>query len=480
MKKISHYALISAFLLLSVHAQAQNALGTHVRGTNDPMFTAQEMIGRPTDTSITVNASATKNLDVYYEYGTKSGVYTGKTDVTPFRANEGVNVLIDKLKPNTQYFYRMRYREAGATTPYIARAEHSFYTQRSPGSTYSFVVTFDDHLDDNADDETFKLTMKNMAAEKPDFFISLGDNFFTDKLNPVTAEAVEDRVQLLRSYYNLLNHSTSMFLALGGHEGENPGRLNGTPNNLAVWDTNFRKKYIPNPEPNGFYTSTGKPEPFMGLRQSNYAWTWGDALFVVLDPYWNKSVSPEKGSGDWGMTLGREQYDWLKRTLETSKAKYKFVFAHSLIGGLRTVGGGARGGVEGVKFLEMGGHNYDGTWAWDEMRPGWPKPIHNVLADNKATIYFHGHDHTYVKQELDGVIYQTGPQPSASNTELNDRAKIYNYTQGTILGGTGFMKVTVSPENVKVEYISTWLPNKETPARKNTMLLDSYTLKPRT
>ena len=43
----------------------------------------------------------------------------------------------------------------------------------------------------------------------------------------------------------------------------------------------------------------------------------------------------------------------------------------------------------------------------------------------------------YVKQELDGVIYQTGPHPSARNTELNDRAKVYNYESGTILGGTG-------------------------------------------
>ncbi len=478
MNQARNYGIAIVLALLSTGLHAQNGLGTHVRATNDPLFVAQEMIGRPTDTAITVNAAARKNLEVYYEYGTKTGAYTGKTDITLFKANEGVNVLIDKLKPNTQYFYRMRYREPGATT-FSARPEYSFYTQRTSGSTFSFVVTFDDHLDDNTSDETFKLTMQNIAKEKPDFYISLGDNFFTDKLRPPTAEAVEDRVQLLRSYYNLMNHSTSMFLALGGHEGENPGHLDGTPNNLAVWDTIYRKKYIPNPEPNSFYTSSGKPEPFMGLRQANYAWTWGDALFVVLDPYWNKSVPPEQGKGDWGMTLGREQYDWLKKTLETSKAKYKFVFAHSLIGGQKTSGGGSRGGVEGVKFLEMGGYNYDGTWGWDTARPGWPKPIHNVLADTKTTIYFKGHDHTYVKQELDGVIYQTGPQPSAGNTELNDRAKVYNYSQGTILGGTGYARVTVSPDNVKVEYVETWLPSKENASRKNGMVIDSYTLKPR-
>jgi len=472
------YGIIGAVLVTAVLAWAQAELGTHTRATNDPVFIAEEMLGRPTDTTITVNASAAKDLEVYYEYGTRPGTYTGKTAVTKFPAHEGVNVLLDNLKSNTQYYYRMQYREAGAKA-YMARAEHSFWTHRPPGSTYTFAVQFDPHLDDNTDDATYKLSLQNMAKEKPDFLIDLGDNFFTDKLRPPTAAGVESRVQLMRSYYNIVNHSTTMFLALGGHEGEAPKNYDGTANNLAVWDTIYRKKYIPNPEPNGFYTSTGKAEPFMGLREANYSWEWGDAVFIILDPYWNRSVPPEQGTGDWGMTLGKEQYDWLKKTLETTKAKYKFVFSHSLIGGMKTSGGGSRGGIEGAKFLEMGGYNYDGTYAWDKMRPGWELPIHQLFAKNKGTIYFHGHDHTYVKQDLDGVVYQAGPQPSARNTELNDRAEVYKYTHGTILGGTGYIRVTVSPENVKVEYVETWLPEKETAKQKNGMIADSYIIKPR-
>ena len=34
----------------------------------------------------------------------------------------------------------------------------------------------------------------------------------------------------------------------------------------------------------------------------------------------------------WALTLGDAQYHWFKRTLETSKAKYKFVFAHHVMG----------------------------------------------------------------------------------------------------------------------------------------------------
>lgn len=476
MRRRNYYAIIAALAITSAGSYGQAELGEHVRATNDPLFTAEEMVGRPTDTTVTINAVATKNLDVYYEYGTKAGAYTGKSAVTKFPAKEGVNVLLDKLQPNTRYFYRMRYRETGAKD-FSMRPEHSFMTQRKPGSTYTFTVQFDDHLDDNTDDKTFELSEKTMAAERPDFVVDLGDNFFTDKLRPPTKDGVEYRVQLMRSYYNLVNHSTAMFLALGGHEGEKPQYLNGTPDNLAVWDTVMRKKYIPNPEPNGFYTSTGKEEPFMGLREANYAWTWGDALFIVLDPYWNRPVPPEQATNGWALTLGREQYDWLKKTLETSNAKYKFVFSHHLIGGFQTEGGGARGGIEAAKYLEMGGYNYDDTWAWDKMRPGWPMPIHQLFVKNNVTVYFHGHDHTYVKQDLDGVVYQSGPQPSARNTVLNDRAKVYRYTHGTILGYTGYIRVTVSPEDTKVEYVTTWLPGKDT-EHKNGWIADSYTIRP--
>ena len=54
----------------------------------------------------------------------------------------------------------------------------------------------------------------------------------------------------------------------------------------------------------------------------------GDALFVVLDPYWYTTTKPHHGgvgvgSGDrWDRTLGREQYDWLRDTLASSSAGY--------------------------------------------------------------------------------------------------------------------------------------------------------------
>ncbi len=441
-------------------------------------FSGKELLGRVTNNSVTVNMAANKDLEVYFEYGTSSGVYTAKTAATLFPGGTPFEVVLDKLQPNTRYYYRMQYRESGAAA-FIVRDEHTFQTQRPRGSTFTFVLQFDPHMDENSDAETYKLTMQNALADKADFMIDLGDTFMSDKIPQVTAPAVLNRVILLRSFYDLLCHSTPLFLTLGNHEGEWGRNLNGTSQNVAVWDTNYRKQYFPNPIPDGFFGGDTRQFQYTGQRQAYYSWGWGDALFVVLDPYWNQPAAPEQ-SGDWSLTLGREQYDWLKNTLESSTATYKFVFAHNLVGGINPNGlGPMRGGVEAAKFLEWGGYNLDGSWGFDRARPGWPMPIHQLLVANNVTAFFHGHDHLYAKQDLDGIVYQEGPQPSAKNTNLGSRGTDYGYVKGTILGGAGYMRIQVSPANVKAEYVQTWTPANANASRTNGMVADSYTISAR-
>ena len=93
---------------------------------------------------------------------------------------------------------------------------------------------------------------------------------------------------------------------------------------------------------------------------------------------------------------------------------------------------------------------------------------------------FHGHDHVYAKQDLDGLVYQEVPQPSASNTNLGTRGRDYNYVNGTVLGATGFLRVSVSPTDVKVDYVRTWIPSKENAQQRNGDLGDSYRLAAKT
>jgi hypothetical protein len=92
-----------------------------------------------------------------------------------------------------------------------------------------------------------------------------------------------------------------------------------------------------------------------------------------------------------------------------------------------------------------------------------------------VTVFFHGHDHFYGKQDKDGIVYQEVPQPSNRNI-TNISAKDYGYVSGTLLPGRGYLLVTVSNSAAKVEYIKTLLPAEEGPNGKNGDIAASYTI----
>jgi len=225
--------------------------------------------------------------------------------------------------------------------------------------------------------------------------------------------------------------------------------------------------YFPNPFPDSFYSGNSNAENFVGLRENYYSWQWGNALFIVLDPYWYTQTKP-----DWGWTLGEDQYNWFKNTITNSAAKFKFVFCHQLVGGNDNQG---RGGTEFAHLWEMGGRNADSSWGFDAHRPGWEKPIHSLMDENNASIFFHGHDHFFGKQEKDGIIYQEVPQPSCKNI-TNISATQYGYVNGVFMPNRGYILVTVTDSTAKVDYIRTFLSNEESENHHNGEVAYSYTV----
>ena len=239
----------------------------------------------------------------------------------------------------------------------------------------------------------------------------------------------------------------------------------------SAWSANLRKELLPNPSPNGFYTGNSQPQQHIGLLEDYYAWEWGDGLFVTLDPFW--FTQRTRGKGDnWNWTLGKTQYDWLARTLANSKSKYKFIFLHHLVGGFDH---SQRGGKGAAAFFEWGGRNWDGQSEFAVKRPGWAKPIHELLVQHGVSIVFHGHDHLFAKEELDGITYQCVPQPSHSRGGTKTAAE-YGYKEGVILGSSGHIRVTVSPVAAKVDYVKSILPGAESNGRKNGMTAHSYNI----
>ncbi|MFP6829458.1 MAG: hypothetical protein VCC36_10570 [Gammaproteobacteria bacterium] len=80
-------------------------------------------------------------------------------------------------------------------------------------------------------------------------------------------------------------------------------------------------------------------------------------------------------------------------------------------------------------------------------------PIHQLLVAHNATIYFHGHDHLYVKQDLDGIVYQEGPVPARGGLYDATNSAKNNYSHGTVVGGSGYLRVRVSPDDVTVDFV---------------------------
>jgi hypothetical protein len=430
------------------------------------------ILGRPTDNSITFNLLAKKYLDFYIEYGTSSGKYDFKTANFSSKYPDPVESKINNLNTNQRYYYRIQFRE-NSNQSYLSSSEYFFQTQRAKGSKFTFTIEADPHLyDKKGSSGLMKINMQNQAQDSADFMLDLGDTFGDDH-NPTTitdAQLQQLHVNTLQ-FFGILCNSSPLFLCLGNHEGESGYYLLQTPpNNLAVYATKWRQKYYPNPIPDGFYTGNDEEEPYgIGKPQNYYAFEWGDALFVIMDVY-RYYTANEKPTG-WDWTIGKKQYDWFKTTLESSKSKYKFVFAH------HTLGQG-RGAATTVMLSEWGGwkDTKKSKYEFDIQRPGWGKPIHQLMVDNKVNVFFQGHDHLFAKEIVDGMVYQEVPIPCDSTYEIGMLANADAYT-GLNLDGAGYMRVTVSTEEAKVEYIKSYLPKDETDSLKNRMLGNSYSVK---
>lgn len=417
-------------------------------------YNGEVVLGAPTDSSISVSIMSVPNSKVSVSYGvSKDNLNLNSSEVTT--SSDGLAVIaLTGLTKNSRYYYKINFANGTKSDVY------TFITQRISGSTFTFGVQGDSHperLNQMFSPDLYKINMQNVSGTIPDFYFALGDDFSIERLftsNTVNLPNVEAVYKYQRPFLGMVGCNSSVFLVNGNHEQAAKYLLNGTANNAAVYAANSRKKFFPLPEPSGFYSGDTEPVNFVGYLKDYYAFEWGDALFVTIDPYWHSDNAVDNIAGTstsnkdtWNATLGATQYNWLKQTLENSKAKYKFVFAHH-------VNGTGRGGVECANLYEWGGYSTNGQYDFTTKRSGWFAPLHQLFVKNKVTIFFQGHDHIFAKQSLDGVIYQSCPNP-ADNTYTAFNSD--SYLSGDKLPNSGFVKVTVSSTGVKVDYVKAFL-----------------------
>jgi len=440
------------------------------------VFEGNILLAAPTDTSIKMLVLTPRSGSIAVAYQSNLAMQDLQWPAGMVTPNVPKEIVLTGLKPNTRYTYKLSMQTATGT---LTSAVYTFSTAKPSGSSFTFTLQADSHLDENSDLAVYEQTLGNILLDQPDFHIDLGDTFMTEKYSEplsatlvaaANASIVNQRYVYERNNFGLITHSTPLFLVNGNHDGELGWLLNGTANSLPVWTTTARQTYFANPQPNGFYLGDTYKDALTGDRASWYAWHWGDALFVALDPYWNSPAQSNKDG--WNLTLGDRQYQWLAKTLAESKAKHKMIFIHNLVGGLD---GQMRGGVEAAPFFEWGGKNLDGSAGFATRRPGWELPIHDLLVKHQVKAVFHGHDHLYAKQNLDGIVYQAVPQPSAKNFSSGaSLAKDYHYNVGEIQSSSGHLRIKVSPAQISADYVRSWLPSQETSVRKNRQIDASW------
>ena len=526
------------------------------------------LVGSPTDRAVVISVLSAKAGEGRIEYGTSAADLNRQTE--PFALVAGVPLHVDiaGLSPNTPYVYRVALR-AARDADWRPQPSGSFRTVRAAGQTFTFTVQGDSHperIGRMYDPELYVRVLTNVAADRPDFHFLMGDDFSIERLieqGNKSQSAVNAVYASQRSFLGIVGKTTPLMLVNGNHEQAAKYLLDGTASNFAVFAGKARTTYFPLPAPGAIYTGNSTPVEHIGLLRDYYAWEWGDALFVVIDPYWHSPVAVDNEAGTraparddegapaerqrrrdrqgraeqdaganqapartpatqpqaqpeprgggrgggrgqrdlWQITLGDEQYKWLQTTLTKSNAKFKFVFSHH-------VSGTGRGGVEVAPYYEWGGQDRRGGGGgggggrnrqgaagdaqpappaaparglerFFQMRPTWEKPIHGLMRDTGVTIFFQGHDHLYARQELDGVIYQSCPNPADPTfTAFNREA----YKSGDIFPNSGHLRVTVSggaDATCKVEYVRAARPGDEAAHGENGSIVHEYTVKPR-
>ena len=487
--------------------------------TDVPAHDVDVILARPTDRSITVSVATAAPAKAIVEFWPESSSSKRKAEPVAAKPGDVAKIELPGLTPGATYRYRVGTIREGSSAPVWGDESH-FRTKPPPGTPFTFTIQADSHLDQGVEPQVYEQTLANMLADKPDFVIDLGDTFMTDKRGRDFMKALP-QYDAQRWYFSRVAHAAPLFMVLGNHDGEK-GTSGRDADDIGPWSFRQRTARFPEPIIDGrMYTgATGIKD---GVGSNYYAFEWGDALIIVLDPYWgtterirgggrdgggggggNRGSREARNAGDksdspreqrpapdeqlkpidssWAASLGRPQYDWLTQTLSKTKAKYRFVFIHHLVGGFG--GAESRGGAEASPFFEWGGKNADGSSGFAEHRPGWPLPIHDLLAKHKVAAVFHGHDHLYAREERDGVIYQCIAQPGnpAGNTRS---AAQYGYKAPKILGSPGYLRVRISASESSVEFIRTAL-NSEAPDRKNSRqatdenaeVMDRYAIRP--
>ncbi len=342
---------------------------------------------------------------------------------------------IDGLTSETAYVYQVIGLPISNATEDALLFEGRAMTARNSGASFSFALITDSHIGgdpaftNQGDSQTLTDVMTQVDASDPDFLINLGDMLdfhqwgFNDP--PPTGEVVRAAYW---AYRDLLGDTVARaphFAVIGNWEGENGSY---TEEDILRSRTE-RKRYMPGPGPDT-YAAGGSPD------EDYYAFTWGDALFIVLNV---QSYTPTEhlidtnGGAPEDWTLGETQLNWLTATLENAESKWRFVCIHHAVGGAAGTDGNSAYGRGGGQAADVGEQAV----------------IHQLMRDNGVQIFFYGHDHVFADMVVDDIHYTL---PGSAGAIWHFTSDETGYEESWL--EPGWAKVDVSPDSVRVQLIN--------------------------
>jgi predicted phosphodiesterase len=348
----------------------------------------------PTETTIRISALSDSHPAEGVIELRKAGKQDWQRGPAPLKvaAYQLLDWTVRELSPATRYEYRVLLRQ-GTDETFRPAATGSFITQRKGPASYMAVLMTDPHTGSFAPGtepvRVLDKVVQNAARAKPEFVLDLGDNVAWAGSREFPQNdpggATSAYAQYRRQIGPISRHAP--FFAITGNWGGESGKF---PERSIETVTAVRRALLPNPD-HLTYRQGGSE------REDYYAFTWGDALYVMLNiQTYSRPSQPNRLPNlmadvnrieEW--TLGEKQMAWFEQTLKKATERFRFVGIHH-----------PAGGNAGDELNTLYGRG--GARAWNT---GEQVKIHNLMKTHKVQIFFYGHDHVFVDDVVDGIHY---------------------------------------------------------------------------
>ncbi|HXG48284.1 MAG TPA: metallophosphoesterase [Methylomirabilota bacterium] len=402
------------------------------------LLTLPPLLSRPTETSIRITAvNGDQAAEAYLELRAEGAKDWQRHPLATRAPNhELLDWNVKGLSAATRYEYRIAMKP-GTEATFREAAAGTFRTQRPGPASYTVLLLTDPHAGyfppNSTPAQTLDRVVQNASRVTADFVLDLGDNVAWAGSREYPQRNAGGAIAAYARYRRQiapLSRHLPHFAVIGNWAGESGKFPEASIQTVAA----VRRALLPGPNHLTYPQGGSEGEDY-------YAFTWGDALYVILNiQTYSKPSQPDKLPSlmsdvnrveEW--TLGERQMAWLEATLQKATERYRFVCMHH-----------PAGGNAGDPLNT--GYGRGGARAWNT---GEQARIHALMKKHKVQIFFYGHDHVFVDDVVDGIHY-TLPGSCGAPWKFTRAETGYE----RFWPDSGHAQLDVTPEKATVTFIN--------------------------